>query len=60
MSNFLNFCSTFYLFFANLTGGPTNLLFKCDVMSPCLEKLKKRHSMEIESKCIGPQCASHI
>ena len=39
---------------------PTNHVFKCDVMSSCLAKPKKWHSMGIESKFIGPLHALQI
>jgi hypothetical protein len=39
---------------------PIKHVFKCDVKSSCSAKPKKRHSMEIETKLIGPKCALHI
>jgi hypothetical protein len=62
---FLIFCGTFLFFVANLISrqprSPTYHLFKSDIKkSSCLAKLKKRHSMEIESKFIGPSLALHI
>jgi len=37
-----------------------NHLLKCNTMSPCLTKPKKWHSMEIESKFVGPSHALQI
>jgi hypothetical protein len=62
MSHFLNFCSTFLFFVANLIGGHRDhlLIMYLWHMSSCLLKPKKCYPMEMESNFTGPLCALQI